>query len=604
MVENFKPLARENPQEKQPSLRRQILRLEKEIADLEKIQTDIPDYRRSGFSKGKLKNLSLLSQKLKDLRIQLNALLEQKANEKIKHKYREVMGEMIANRDFLSVFNVLERYLFYNQYLKDDEAEDFQNFAYSSESAETEKFRFMVDWRAVFGEQGVQKLLKMLGIDEATLEKMTVLDFTVLLWKKDREFSQGKRWSMKMNNLLGKSVAKSQEVWFGKDYVEKSETAYLTLGVYRLDRYLNQIFEKTGALPEVIVYPDTSARPFHYIINPLLKKVYQEKGQARPQEIFMPTFRDLFPDKNHSLGDLRIQKDILQKQLLNLKSQKNKISAELRNCRSREQRQVLSSKLQTVSDELVNLEKENSQVTESFEQAMSAKQLYEKHRDLRTQKKKIITDLEKGNSSVMVTEFLKRELATLENEIKILEDQSVLSLLEQRFLPYKDQIFKDKRVLVVDDLIASGNTMEMALKILGKMGNKSSHLFSFCYFIGNDEGETIGNFPVGSYDVFRDQVYGSTEQIENVNSLLSYYTNFKINAAALEDVWSEVNFNGFSWRFHNKDIKGLKKTHDSAVAVPIKDRDFAARKALIQKWKAIGDSSLKYTEYRKSQERD
>jgi hypothetical protein len=74
---------------------------------------------------------------------------------------------------------------------------------------------------------------------------------------------------------------------------------------------LNKILEKfDGNLPDVVIYPDASARPLFYLLDSSFKKLSQEKGIALPQTYFFAVHRSdsktyWLQEERASSGDTR-----------------------------------------------------------------------------------------------------------------------------------------------------------------------------------------------------------------------------------------------------------------------------------------------------------
>lgn len=82
----------------------------------------------------------------------------------------------------------------------------------------------------------------------------------------------------------------SEQQWYLR-FRSEIERTIIETGIQRLFEILQQIKGATGSLPRTVIFPDTSARPLAYAVDPLLKAVYAQEQIEFPQKQFCPTYR-------------------------------------------------------------------------------------------------------------------------------------------------------------------------------------------------------------------------------------------------------------------------------------------------------------------------
>lgn len=78
-----------------------------------------------------------------------------------------------------------------------------------------------------------------------------------------------------------------------EEMVEPFARECVRIGIARLAEVLRERFRADGALPEVIIYPETSTRILRYAVKPLLDRFYAAANQELPREAFLKTYREL-----------------------------------------------------------------------------------------------------------------------------------------------------------------------------------------------------------------------------------------------------------------------------------------------------------------------
>lgn len=110
-----------------------------------------------------------------------------------------------------------------------------------------------------------------------------------------------------------KYTAEHLQEWTSEQTVKE----VVRMGIEQLQKTFEQIKQKTGKLPRVVIYPDTSGRPLHYAIVPLLHKLYRSHGEQAPVEEFFKSYTSLILDENRKsvLEKWEKKQDKLQEKL-------------------------------------------------------------------------------------------------------------------------------------------------------------------------------------------------------------------------------------------------------------------------------------------------
>lgn len=72
---------------------------------------------------------------------------------------------------------------------------------------------------------------------------------------------------------------------FTREYFPEKDKEMIRAGLRKLAAYLESLTPKE--LPEIVLFPDTSARPLSYAVRPLIREVYRKKGAEEPHTAFM-----------------------------------------------------------------------------------------------------------------------------------------------------------------------------------------------------------------------------------------------------------------------------------------------------------------------------
>jgi len=116
-----------------------------------------------------------------------------------------------------------------------------------------------------------------------------------------------------------------------------------------LAKSLLEIKEKTGSLPTVVLYPETTSRPLRYAIKPLLDKIYSEASQKLPGEFFVKTYSGLIKEDDHirKVEEMKKKINLLNEERIESINESEKLLRLLKSS-SKKEKETLSTQIDSL----------------------------------------------------------------------------------------------------------------------------------------------------------------------------------------------------------------------------------------------------------------
>lgn len=279
---------------------------------------------------------------------------------------------------------------------------------------------------------------------------------------------------------------------------DRAEERVFFEGIKQLSVFLDTIKDKSGNLPGALIFPETSARPLYWLIEPVIRQTYKKEGKQMPDCFFMKTIRADLKDPEY---DEKLNKDNVSDVLEEkheLYKKKDNLLRLLKNTKNRKQRERMRKSVE---------------------------------RQIADTKKEI--------------EYLEEKIAELKIERKQIESFDPAAVQRTRM----EQILsyaKPGDVLVVDDLVSNGTTLKAIHSALETTEpDRKMWGFAFVNTCGEDKLDFLDNRFQAGVDNFPDDVLATREG--------SGYSDF--------DAWDDLFYWGFRYRV-TTDVGVYKSTYD------------------------------------------